>query len=63
MPKHSSKGLLIKTNADTNKEILVSGMAAALLNRLDQKLPERAAETMRRKLGVAKVQTTNLDGC
>lgn len=36
-------------------------MAAALLNRLDEKLPESAAETMRRKLGV--VQTTNLDGC
>ena len=63
MPKHSSKCLLIKTDADTNKDILVTAMAAALLNKLDQKLPERVAETMRRKVGVAKVQTTNLDGC
>lgn len=53
---------LVQTDTETNKNILFAAMAAALLHRLDKKLPETAAKTIRRKLGVAKGETTNLDG-
>ena len=37
---------LIEWDADTNEEIVVTLMAAALFNRVDQQLPESEAETL-----------------
>ena len=40
----------------------MAAIAAAMVDRLDQKLPEVKAETLIQKLGVLKGQTTILDG-
>ena len=36
---------LVKADADTNEDILIAAMAAALVERMDQKLSEAEAET------------------
>ena len=52
----------VKVDADTNEDIKIAALAAALVGRLDQKIPEVKAETLSRNLGVLKGQTTILDG-
>lgn len=50
---------LIKGDPNTNKDKLVTVKAAALVERLAQKVLERKVGTLRRKLGDSESQTTN----
>ena len=49
---------LIEGDTDTNKDKLVAVKAAALVDRLDHKLPEAEAETVGRRLGDCQGRTT-----
>ena len=49
-------------DVDTDEDILIAAMASALVERMDQKLSEAETATLSLKLGVAKGQSTNLDG-
>ena len=54
---------VVEWNAYTNEDILVVLKATALVDRLNQQLPELEAATLWRKLGDAEGQTNNGDFC
>ena len=48
---------LIEKDDDTNEDTLVAVKSAALVDRLDAKLPEAETETLERRLGDSKGRT------